>query len=432
MKPAIEVQGLSKRYTINHKNKASYRTLKDDVTNLLRKPIKGFSKELSINESEEKFWALKDVGFEVPQGEIFGVVGQNGSGKSTLLKILSRIVQPTEGQVKLRGRTASLLEVGTGFHPELTGRENVYFNGSMLGMSRQEINRKFNEIVEFSEVEKFIDTPVKFYSSGMYVRLAFSVAAHLDPEILILDEVLAVGDAAFQKKSLSKILSTMREGRTVLFVSHSMSSIRQLCTRGIMLKHGHVAFSGTVDELIEQYTLENDKSISVQKGAIGTIWHNTNDKIDSDYFKPTEAYITDEAGIKVTDSLANNQDHWVTVEGIVKKYDPLMNIGYSIWDNEARNLLYLTFSTDGPEPKWPKLAEGKIKLRGKLPKHFLNAGFYKLKVIASIHGKTWIFEPDSSQIQLEVSVRHGKRESPIWTDGRGGLFAPVIEWTNAE
>lgn len=432
MKPAIEVTDLSKRYTINHKNKASYRTLKDDVTNLLRKPVKGFSKELSINESEEKFWALKDVGFEVPQGEIFGVIGQNGSGKSTLLKILSRIVQPTEGQVRLRGRTASLLEVGTGFHPELTGRENVYFNGSMLGMSRQEINRKFNEIVEFSEVEKFIDTPVKFYSSGMYVRLAFSVAAHLDPEILILDEVLAVGDASFQKKSLGKILSTMREGRTVLFVSHSMSSIRQLCTRGIMLKHGHVTFSGPVDELIEQYTLENDKSIAVQKGIIGPTWTNTDDKIDNEYFKPSTAYITDEAGIKVTDSLANNQDYWVTVEGTVKKYDPLMNIGYSIWDNEARNLLYLTFSTDGPESGWPKLSKGKIKLRGKLPKHFLNAGFYKLKVIASIHGKTWIFEPDSSQIQLEVNVRHGKRESPIWTDGRGGLFAPVIEWTTAE
>jgi lipopolysaccharide transport system ATP-binding protein len=264
MKPAIEVRGIGKRYTINHKNKASYSTLKDDFGHLFTAP---FSKRES---KEEHFWALKNVSFDVMPGEIFGVIGRNGSGKSTLLKILSRIVDPTEGHIKLHGKTASLLEVGTGFHPELTGRENIYFNGSMIGMSRVEIQSKFNDIVDFSEVEKFIDTPVKFYSSGMYVRLAFSVAAYLEPDILILDEVLAVGDARFQQKSLNKILKTMEEGRTVIFVSHSMDAVRKLCSCGLLLENGAVEHSGNIDELIERYTGKPIEEITLaQQGRIG-------------------------------------------------------------------------------------------------------------------------------------------------------------------
>jgi len=199
--PVIKVSEVSKSYNINHQQKAQYNTFKDDFVNFLKKPVGGGS----AHEDHETFWALKEVSFEVNKGEIFGVIGKNGSGKSTLLKILARIVDPTHGSIEMHGRVAGLLEVGTGFHPELTGRENVYFNGSMLGMSRQEISQKFDEIVEFSEIEKFLDTPVKFYSSGMYVRLAFSVAAHLDPDILILDEVLSVGDAGFQKKLINSI-----------------------------------------------------------------------------------------------------------------------------------------------------------------------------------------------------------------------------------
>lgn len=248
MNPIIKVENLSKYYYISHKGKASYGALKDDVANLLKKPL-GKSGE----EKHEKFWALKDINFEVNQGEIFGIIGKNGSGKSTLLKILSRIVDPSDGKVKLTGKSASLLEVGTGFHPELTGRENIYFNGSMLGMNRQEIKKKFNEIVEFSEVEKFLDTPVKFYSSGMYVRLAFSVAAYLDSDILILDEVLAVGDDAFQKKSMRKILNTMQEGRTVLFVSHSMDAVNRLCQRGMVLKNGSIDCIGDIETITEAY-----------------------------------------------------------------------------------------------------------------------------------------------------------------------------------
>ncbi len=249
--PVIQVSGIGKSYDISHQTKmqANYSTLKDDLTGFLKRPLGGRAK----GEEHETFWALRDISFEVNQGEIFGIVGKNGSGKSTLLKILSRIVDPTEGQIKMTGRVASLLEVGTGFHPELTGRENIFFNGSMLGMSRQEIKRRFNEIVEFSEIERFLDTPVKFYSSGMYVRLAFSVAAHLESEILILDEVLSVGDASFQQKSLKKITNTIKEGRTVIFVSHSMATVSQLCDKGILLKDGRIEMKGAIQDITKSY-----------------------------------------------------------------------------------------------------------------------------------------------------------------------------------
>ncbi|NTW62265.1 ABC transporter ATP-binding protein [Candidatus Saccharibacteria bacterium] len=248
MKPVIEVRNIGKCYTINHKDRSSYSTIKDDVKKFIKSPFKK-----SANHNEQ-FWALKNISFDVMPGEVFGIIGKNGSGKSTMLKILSRIADPTEGNIKLHGKTASLLEVGTGFHPELTGRENIFFNGSMLGMSRKEIQRKFDEIVAFSGVEKFIDTPVKFYSSGMYVRLAFSVAAHLEPDILILDEVLAVGDVDFQSKSLAKIQSIIKnKGTTVLFVSHSTEAVRQLCTKGMLLEHGKIAEVGDIEDVLERY-----------------------------------------------------------------------------------------------------------------------------------------------------------------------------------
>jgi lipopolysaccharide transport system ATP-binding protein len=252
MKPVIEVSNISKSYQISHQEKASYDTIKDDFAKLIKKPFGGGQQT-----EKETFWALKDINFQVNQGESFGIVGKNGSGKSTLLKILSRIVDPSSGTVKLHGKVASLLEVGTGFHPELTGRENIYFNGSMIGMSKQEITRKFNEIVEFSGVEQFLDTPVKFYSSGMYVRLAFSVAAHLESEILIIDEVLSVGDAAFQKKSLAKMNSIAKEGRTILFVSHSMSSVKQLCSKALLLEKGRIKYMGEAEFVTNQYLSRN-------------------------------------------------------------------------------------------------------------------------------------------------------------------------------
>lgn len=252
----IRVENLSKRYLLRHQQQEQYTTLRDSLT----KNIKGLITKSSAPSTSEKeeFWALKDVSFEIQQGERVGIIGHNGAGKSTLLKILSRITEPTVGKIKIRGRVASLLEVGTGFHLELTGRENVFLNGAILGMSKAEIKRKFDEIVAFSEVEKFLDTPVKKYSSGMRVRLAFAVAAHLEPEILIVDEVLAVGDVQFQKKCLGKLEDVGRQGRTVLFVSHNLGVLQTLCDRGILLNRGQVMTDDTASAAVTNYlnTLE--------------------------------------------------------------------------------------------------------------------------------------------------------------------------------
>jgi len=248
--PVISIEGLGKRYYLSHQ---APETLRDRLTH----GVRGLWQRMAGGEprpTQEEFWALRDVAFEVNQGDVVGIIGRNGAGKSTLLKILSRITEPTTGRVRIRGRVASLLEVGTGFHPELSGRENIFLNGAILGMSRAEIRRKFDEIVAFAEVERFLDTQVKHYSSGMYVRLAFAVAAHLEPEILIVDEVLAVGDIAFQKKCLGKMQDVSRtEGRTVLFVSHNLPSIRQLCRSAILLAGGRVQSTGPCAKVIELY-----------------------------------------------------------------------------------------------------------------------------------------------------------------------------------
>ncbi len=274
----IRVENLGKKYILGHQQEGNsrYVALRDVITDRarslghrLRNPGKPMGRS-----SQEEFWALKGVSFEVKQGEVVGIIGRNGAGKSTLLKILSRITEPTEGRIKLRGRVASLLEVGTGFHPELTGRENIFLNGAILGMSRAEINRKFDEIVEFAEVSRFLDTPVKRYSSGMYVRLAFAVAAHLEPEILVVDEVLAVGDAAFQKKCLGKMGDVAKnEGRTILFVSHHMLTIQALCSKGLLIQEGKVGFNGTAKNAINQYLSsfadEKSRDLSQRKDRQG-------------------------------------------------------------------------------------------------------------------------------------------------------------------
>lgn len=252
----ISVENLSKKYIINHQQKERYTALRDVITNrakdLAQKPLR-FLTQSNLEPKQEEFWALKDVYFKINQGDRVGIIGRNGAGKSTLLKILSRITEPTTGRICIKGRVASLLEVGTGFHPELTGRENIYLNGAILGMSKIEIKEKFDEIVAFAEVEKFLDTPVKRYSSGMYVRLAFAVAAHLEPEILVVDEVLAVGDTQFQKKCLGKLEDVGKEGRTVLFVSHNMAAIKKLCSLAIILKDGEVKALGKTNEAVVKY-----------------------------------------------------------------------------------------------------------------------------------------------------------------------------------
>src|SRR5579862_2544537 len=255
MNPAIKVEHVSKVFRIGSTPAGEYQTLREAIARAVSSPIRGVRnlwRDRGRGPSEE-YWALRDVSFDVPPGQVVSIVGRNGAGKSTLLKILSGITEPTSGRVQLRGRVGSLLEVGTGFHPELTGRENIFLNGAILGMSRHEIRRQFDAIVAFAEIDRFLDTPVKRYSSGMYVRLGFSVAAHLTPEVLLVDEVLAVGDAAFQKKCLGKMDEVSHAGRTILFVSHNMAAVKTLCTTGVLLDAGRVICEGTIDRVVDAY-----------------------------------------------------------------------------------------------------------------------------------------------------------------------------------
>lgn len=277
MSSIIKVENVSKRFVLNHEGQERYTALRDVLTRKAASLLKG---KTGTKASKEEFWALKDISFEIEQGDRVGIIGRNGAGKSTLLKILSRITDPSSGRITIGGRVASLLEVGTGFHPELTGRENIFLNGAILGMSRAEIRRKFDEIVDFAEVEKFLDTPVKRYSSGMYVRLAFAVAAHLEPEILVVDEVLAVGDEQFQKKCIGKMGQVSKEGgRTVFFVSHNIESVTKLCNRGILLDGGKIIIDGYIDDVVDKYRAHN-KYFSSSYDKLDGIIRNVNVSIE--------------------------------------------------------------------------------------------------------------------------------------------------------
>lgn len=306
----IRVENLSKKYIIGHQKQERYTSFRDVLSNGAKSLWQGLTsdRKANLDDRSEEFWALKDVSFEIKQGDRVGIIGRNGAGKSTLLKILSRITEPTSGKISIKGRVASLLEVGTGFHPELTGRENIYLNGAILGMDRSEIKKNFDEIVAFAEVEKFLDTPVKRYSSGMYVRLAFAVAAHLEPEILIVDEVLAVGDAQFQKKCLGKMEDAAeKEGRTVLFVSHNLSTVQNLCSMGIYLQLGEIQLQGCTEQVIEKYLDESQnqiKSLNLK---------DRKDRKGTGKVKIIDFFITNHAG-KRQEILSSGEDYIFVVE----------------------------------------------------------------------------------------------------------------------
>lgn len=311
---AILVEGVSKRYRIGQR--AKYKALRDTLTGAVKAPFTKLRSALSnsngdgrrVSQGEDHIWALRDICFEVRHGDVLGIIGRNGAGKSTLLKILSRITAPTAGYVELRGRVGSLLEVGTGFHPELSGRENIFLNGAILGMTRREIKSKFDQIVDFAEVDKFVDTPVKHYSSGMYVRLAFAVAAHLEPEILLVDEVLAVGDVAFQKKCLGKMGEVAKAGRTVLFVSHNMSAIHNLCTTGVFLNQGVVQVNGCLQKAIESYQGQstlNEITYSagpIRRASVRQIEHSIEIQADYELEEPLRLPCL---GFVISDSFGN-------------------------------------------------------------------------------------------------------------------------------
>lgn len=326
----IKADNLGKSYFISHQTNGRYPTLRDVIIGktkgLLSKTRRA---ECDTSQNIEEFWALKDISFEVKKGESIAVIGRNGAGKSTLLKILSRITEPTTGRVSIHGRAASLLEVGTGFHPELSGRENIYLNGAILGMSRRDIKAKFDQIVAFAEVEKFLDMPVKHFSSGMYVRLAFAVAAYLEPEILIIDEVLAVGDSEFQKKCIGRMRDVATEGRTVLFVSHNMAAVQQLCKRGLMLHQGQLMFCGTIDDTIRNYIGQVKTLTSTEVGK-------REDRTGSQWLKFTKVVIYESGGHEINEVLSG-QDIGVRLyyESEKEMQNALVFVSFNVRNNQG-------------------------------------------------------------------------------------------------
>jgi lipopolysaccharide transport system ATP-binding protein len=426
MSVAIKVENLSKQYQLRHQKQQRYVSLRDVITNKAANAVKslrniGQPKTVSPDLTKETFWALKDINLEINQGDRIGIIGRNGAGKSTLLKALSRIIEPTTGKISINGRISSLLEVGTGFHPELSGRENVFLNGAILGMRHYEIKRKFDEIVAFADVEKFLDTPVKHYSSGMYMRLAFSVAAHLDPEILVVDEVLAVGDAQFQKKCLGKMKEVGSEGRTILFVSHNMNAVEQLCTKGIALEGGIIVENTTdMRALVKGYLFDTNAQHSSK-------WVNKGDEYSNPWFKPLGFSITDKDSNLLSSPLSNNQEIWLQIDAEVQEIDPALTMGYAIYSEDG-NLIYWSYQTDEAEECWPKVKKGTSCWRTKIPARFLNEGAYRLEIIGGLHFREWICEPGVNAPSIALQISGGLSDSPFWHAKRPGVLAPVMNW----
>jgi lipopolysaccharide transport system ATP-binding protein len=435
---AISCEGLSKQYRLGERE--SYKALRDVITDAAASPFRRLRSALSSNgsagsngnssatrnpklETRNSFWALDDVSFEVKRGEVIGVIGRNGAGKSTLLKILSRITKPTKGHAKIHGRVGSLLEVGTGFHPELTGRENIYLNAAILGMRKAEVARKFDEIVAFAEVEKFIDTPVKRYSSGMYVRLAFAVAAHMETEILVVDEVLAVGDAEFQKKCLGRMEEVGRQGRTVLFVSHNMNAVEQLCTKVFLLEAGRIIDSNSdVRSVTRKYLLGGEP-----RNLLPNKWTNAGGEFSNPWFTPVKFNLCDHNGRELSMPVSNDSDMRVQIEGDIDVVDPALTIGYAIY-SETGTLLYWSYQTDQDESCWPKLLTGGNVMRGRIPTRLLNEGLYRIELIGGLHYRQWLFAPGETVPCIYLQVQGGLSNSPYWMGKRPGVLAPVMEW----
>ena len=417
---AIRVEGLSKKYEIAPSVLKNYRTLQEE---LLRMPQRLLSAALGRGARPEEFWALQDVSFEVQEGEALGIVGRNGAGKSTLLKILSRITDPTQGRAEIYGRVGSLLEVGTGFHAELTGRENIYLNGAVLGMRRHEIQRRFDEIVAFAEVEQFLETPVKRYSSGMYMRLAFAVAAHLEPEILLVDEVLAVGDIAFQRKCLGKMQEVAKSGRTVLFVSHNINAVEELCQSALLLEHGRVVrMDDDVRSVLTQYLFGEHSASLVAE------WRNAGAEYRSPWFTPQRFLIADAQGGCHPMPVSNDDEFYVQIEAELTQFDPTLTVGYAIYAEDG-SLLYWSLQTDSSEAGWPKLGVGRCVIRSRVPARFLNEGTYRLELIAALHNRNWLLAPGTSGSQITLVVQGGLSDSPYFVAKRPGILGPVLPWT---
>jgi lipopolysaccharide transport system ATP-binding protein len=422
---AIHADGLGKQYQIGRlKRRNEYRTIRDSVVNLCAAPMRKIGgwlrRETSASDADDLIWALRDASFEVKQGEVVGLIGRNGAGKSTLLKILSRITEPTCGYVDLNGRISSLLEVGTGFHHELTGRENIFLNGAILGMRKNEIQRKFDEIVAFSQIERFLDTPVKHYSSGMYVRLAFAVAAHLEPEILLVDEVLAVGDARFQKKCLNKMEDVAHSGRTVVFVSHNMAAVTRICPRAILLDDGRVVGDGPAHQVVSAYL----------GGGLGTKacreWEN--DQAPRGEVCRLRAVRVRTRDGRISEAVDIREPIGIEIEFDVTEPGHMLLPAFGLWNDEA----ILVLAAVDVDPTWRRRPRpvGKYVATGWIPGNFLAEG--NMLVDVSIHA----IEPLVVQVAARsvvgfqvIDTLDGDSARGDWGPNFPGVVRPMLDWS---
>jgi lipopolysaccharide transport system ATP-binding protein len=426
MTTAISVKNLGKQYRIGAaQTKFQYGMLRDVLMDTVTAPVRwakaltGRSRRPQLDSAKNYIWALNDVSFDLEEGKVLGIVGRNGAGKSTLLKVLSRVTEPTKGTVTVRGRVGSLLEVGTGFHPELTGRENIYLNGAVLGMKRTEIDSKFDEIVEFSEVSQFIDTPVKRYSSGMYLRLAFAVAAHLEPEILVVDEVLAVGDAEFQRKCLGKMGDVAQQGRTVLFVSHNMSAILRLTQEAIVLKKGQLIKRAPSPEAVDFY-------LSSGQAETGEhIWQNDEVPVNAAPFRPLAIRIKDKTG-KIVDTVRSTEP--TTVEWEYQLDAPVTGLRVGMYLNTMRGeYVFTAFDTDDAQQyeQFGARQAGRYISRCEIPADFFNEGRYYLGVNASSFGvRRYFMDENAISFNVDITGAPGMQ----WPELRQGPIRPRLNW----
>ncbi|MBN1537182.1 MAG: ABC transporter ATP-binding protein [Anaerolineales bacterium] len=417
---AIRVENLGKEYRIGTQVD-SYPTLRDTLVEAVKWPVRMIRH--GYTSTVETIWALRDISFDVKQGEVLGVIGRNGAGKSTLLKILSRVTEPSEGYAEIHGRVGSLLEVGTGFHPELTGRENIFLNGAILGMKREEIEKKFDEIVDFSGVEKFIDTPVKRYSSGMYLRLAFAVAAHMEPEILVVDEVLAVGDAEFQRKCLGKMSDVAQEGRTVLFVSHNMSAIQRLTNETIILEKGKMVLRAPSAQAVDYYL----SSGFAQTGE--RTWQPDEIPANSAPFHPIALRVCNPQG-KVVDTVRSTEPTSIAFEYQLDSPVNDLRVGIYLLNTHGDHI-FTSFDTDDQTQyeQYGARCAGRYISVCKIPEDFLNEGRYILGVNASVFRVRRFFQDEHAlAFAVDVTGAPGMQ----WLETRLGLMRPRLSWAIQE
>ncbi|MBS1752141.1 MAG: ABC transporter ATP-binding protein [Bacteroidetes bacterium] len=415
----IKAEDISKKYILAHQQAERYTAIRDVIAEKVKRVLKGRANK-DVIQSKEEFWALKNINFEIKQGDRVGIIGRNGAGKSTLLKVLSRITEPAGGRITLKGRVASLLEVGTGFHPELTGRENIFLNGAILGMSRIEIRKKFDEIVAFAEIEKFLDTPVKRYSSGMYVRLAFSVAAHLEPEILIVDEVLAVGDAQFQKKCLGKMEDVSRNGgRTVLFVSHNMTAMQSLCNIGMLFEKGELKYKGNMSETITRYL----KQFTSGKRKVQWEPEQAPGNLNAKLLKAEVRVINRPQAIadifETGDALEFQFVFFNEKEGLTA-----LDVTFHLLD-EMGHLIFVG-SSGIHNTVVRNFERGEVKFICRIPADLIHEGSYNISRLLLVQDRGTVNLEIKDVIQFDVISK--QEENWGWMGGKEGIIKPRLEW----